>query len=343
MTTASSAAGMGEPEAGTNPADAPVTTDAKQPQAVESSPAAESKDANQPKSLLDAVKTALKPEAGPPESSAAENAKSDGETEGDKGEKSPDAAQAAEDETPPFHKHPAWQKRIARERELTGEVEALKPKAERFDAMHRMMTDNGLSPEEVTAGFNIMALMRSDPVKALEALRPYMDQLELITGNKLPDDLTERVESGEMTETAAQEMARLRAGSAQAEARAKRDNEAHALEAQRTNETAMRNSVASWEHQWRTSDPDYAKKAPLVKSTVIALMHERGRPKTVADAVKLSKDALEAVEKQLGAVVAPKPKVVAPVTRASSGEPKAKPKSLREAMDAALSATRSAA
>lgn len=325
--TASSAVETGEPEAETNSAAAPESADANQESVSDPSPEA-SKD-DKPASVLEAVKAALKPDeaAGEPSAPSAE-----AESKG----KAADAANAekageSDDEQPPFHKHPAWQRRLAKERELSGQVEALAPKAERFDAMQRMMTDAELSADEVTAGFNIMALMKSDPLKALDALRPFVDALEQYAGVQLPADLTEKVESGEMTEAAARELAQTRAARHSAESRAHRVTQSQVQDQQRRTTEAMVDAVTRWERDWQSSDPDYAKKLPLVKTQIQALRLERGQPRTVDEAVALSKEARRLVDESLKAVAPPKPPVQ-PNTKGASVNAQAKPKSLLDAV-----------
>lgn len=328
-TAASPAAETGEPEAGANPANAqPVSADANQETVSATSP--ETNQDAKPASIFDAVKAALKPEKAAEDTSAS-SAESESKAKPADGADAPKEGSAADDEPPPFHKHPAWQRRLAKERDLTGQIEAMKPKAERFDAMQNMMVQADLTPEEVTAGFNIMALMKSDPVKALEALRPFVDALEQFSGVKLPEDLAAQVESGEMTEAAAREMAKLRSQAAVADSRARRSEETRTQEHQRNLGTAMVNAVARWESEWQSSDPDYAKKLPLVMAQIKAFRSERGAPKTLEEAVAMAKEARTAVETSLRAVVPVKPPVK-PNTKDTSVNAQAKPTSLLQAV-----------
>ena len=114
---------------------------------------------------------------------------------------------AEDDANVPVHKHPRWQQKLKLERELKakvseyekrlseeleplkGQVEGLKHKAENLDQIGSFMRDNGLTPQEMSEGFQVMALMKNNPSAALEMLLPKIELLELATGKRLPDDI----------------------------------------------------------------------------------------------------------------------------------------------------------
>ena len=73
------------------------------------------------------------------------------------------------------------------------------------------LASNNINAEEASTGLQIMALMKNDPQRALEALTPYMETLRQLTGDVMPDDIRERVDDGYMDEDAGKELARARA------------------------------------------------------------------------------------------------------------------------------------
>ncbi|OFX03285.1 MAG: hypothetical protein A3E78_12175 [Alphaproteobacteria bacterium RIFCSPHIGHO2_12_FULL_63_12] len=322
-------------------ADTASAMDANVPAAV-SSPADDTTKTGdkQPTSVLEAVKIRLaedakaaappvaKPDAKGSDAEAPADAKPEGEAE---------AGDDAEKELP-FHKHPAWMRRIAKERAQSERIAQLEPMAERFTQMQSMMQRADLSPDEVTTGFNIMALMKGDPHKALAALKPFYESLLQVTGEVLPDDLRKDVDLGHVSEDRARELSRVRS-----EADAAKRREAAAT--QRTTDEAtarerhtllsdMAAGVSAWETEWSKKDPDYARKLPLVEAQVKALRQERP-PRNRAEAAKLAQDALDAVNASLRPF-APKKDAVAPPIDGSSAKPIAVPKNSIEAANAAL-------
>jgi hypothetical protein len=80
------------------------------------------------------------------------------------------------------------QRNEARDRvkELSAQIEALKPDALIGRSIVLFVMKAKLSTDEMTQGFEIMGLMRTDPVKAREMLAPYWDALQSITNTHQP-------------------------------------------------------------------------------------------------------------------------------------------------------------
>ena len=70
----------------------------------------------------------------------------------------------------PFNKHPRFQ-------ELVKEKNEYKVDAERYQNITSFLDENRVSADEAAAGLQIMALMKKDPVEALNALKPYVETL----------------------------------------------------------------------------------------------------------------------------------------------------------------------
>jgi hypothetical protein len=297
-------------------------------------------DANKakPQSLMDAVTERLKQdglgeESSPPKKEAdSEATKADDAAAKDA--VADDADAEGDEKDPPFHKHPAWQKQLARRAELEGQLQDMAPKAERFEAMQAMMRESNLEQEEVNAGFNIMALMKGDPAKALESLTPYWNSLQLATGNALPDDLNERVEAGYLTEEDAREVARARMAGNQA----KVSVEKMAKDTQERDENALRNDMAAgvtdWDNALQARDPDYAIKLPFILTEIKALRAETP-PRSRGDAIALADKALANVNASMKALQPRKPAIKDPVSGSSVTATSA-PKNSLEAAKAAL-------
>jgi hypothetical protein len=245
--------------------------------------------------LLAVVKKAIAPkdkgEVDPAGASSDASGKKDGEgdpkADGKAGDEKPGKPNTEEDTR--FDKHPRFVK-------LRRQVEDLQPKAERYEKITGFMQEHDLSPDEVSEGMKIMALMKRRPADAFKALQPYMEKLGAYVGETLPQDLSDRVEAGEISEAAAREMAALRAGREHDVVMTERDRERE-QERQAQEITARRvSAVNDWAATKRSSDPDFAAIEPLVRDRARALIAERtqaGKPPVTPEA------AVEVVEEAL--------------------------------------------
>lgn len=201
----------------------------------------------------------------------------------------------------------------SKHRKTVEERDALQAKLDQaeVDAGHYkqfegFLNQNRISYDEANTLFTIGALMKNDPAKALEMMRPYYDQLMQMTGNVLPADLQEQVSQGMITEQAALELSQRRA-SETTQQQISQDRQQH-----QTEQTAQQNqalatqvmtTISQWEQQWSASDPDYMSKKDRVLDRVELMLtravKEGKLPATVEDAVKLADEAKAYVEKDM--------------------------------------------
>jgi hypothetical protein len=306
---------------------------AAEPQDANSEPSSSSDDADanqSPASLLDVVEDVLKKEEPEPEGSSSPEAKQDQEPE-------PEAKAEGEDADVPFHKHPRWAER-------TKELQALRPQAEAYQAITGFMERSSLSGEEVAEGFEIMALLKSgDPANLVKARDWFQERLVALNssiGDTLPADLQQQVEDGLVDLEVAQNLSRTRAEAqylrAQEQDRTKREHEERELTRAQENTQAMRSVVVSWETQVKAKDPDYAKKAKLVETTAEAMVARKGKPPATAQEAL---DLVEAAYREVNEVLKPMQPRPQPMTASPAGASArvvAAPKTLREAIDGAL-------
>jgi len=310
----------------------PSTAPENDEQALSSSAESETED-----DLLAVVKAAVETEEPSETDSQSDEVESDEEDEDEiEDESDDDAYEASEtDEADvPFNKHPRFRKLIAERNEL-------RPKAEQYDQITGYLKTNGLSADEAAKGFEIMALMKNDPAKAVQALQPYLQNLALATGYTLPDDIQQRLDDGYLDESDAREMARLRAENQRSEQR-----NAYRLEAEQRAraDEALTNAAAAveaWEAKTRSSDPDYDLKADELDDRVKVIMAERrangySAPLTADEAINIAKTAYDEVTKRNQARFGNK----RPIRSASGGKlggtPTPEPNSLMEAVQNAL-------
>lgn len=249
---------------------------------ADSAPADLSKDDNKPQTMADAVRAAL--------SKGEEQSSGSGEGEGEKPGDSadPTKAKAKEGEEEELGEltdeelksyKPKTQRRFKQldeqNKALTAELEQAKPLGDRFLQIEKFTKDANLTREDVNTGFNIMKLMKNDPVAAYEALTPIYSVLRELVGVELPADLRDRVAKKEISPEAAQEMSRLRAKDGlttnQRQVQQEQDKQRQAETQTRQVETVKTDVgkvISDWETRQKGSDPDYALKQGRIMERV---------------------------------------------------------------------------
>lgn len=297
-----------------------------------------------PKDMLDAVRKAVDINEAKADKLAKERSDESDEAEDDAESKDDAEEVKAEDDTEdesqdeklPFGKHPRFKKLVSQRNELRSEVERLKPLVEDYQQVQDYMKQNDLAPQEVAQAMQILTLLKTDPLKAKEALQPTLQLFASLSGEALPDDIKQKVEEGYMDEDTAKEVAALRAQSAVQKQRAQefatqqqqRQQEQYAQQSSQQ----LYNAVSNWEQTIAARDPDYAKLKPLVmKATQAALA--QGRPSTPEQAIALVESAYREVQDSVKALM-PKRTAQRTVTSTNSVSTSASPKpsSLLEAV-----------
>jgi len=299
-----------------------------------SSSDAGSQDANAPKSLADIVNAEL--EKGDEPSSGSEKPNNKSVPDGQKPEGEAAAKQTGQQpgqqkqgqegkgeekklaEVPPeFHNHPRW-KEITSERDTfktkaeTAQrtIEQLTPDAEDFQAITGFMERNQIQHEEVVELLGFLAMRNQSPEKFTEEWLKLRNDIDSMCGIALPADLQKRVDDGEITEADAQKLSRqgaqLKMSTTQLERRQKTDTETSQQQANQRLTTEMKTTVNTFDDHCQKTDPDYAKKRPLVINAMRAAFVEYGFPKNPEEALKYAKYAYTQVNKNLTSFV-PKP------------------------------------
>jgi hypothetical protein len=180
-------------------------------------------------------------------------------------------------------------------------------KAETEAGLYRQFTDfldtNGVTRDQANELFNIGALMKNDPFKALELITPHYNSLLEITGNILPPDLVQQVNAGYMTQAAAVEVSRARAQGRVIPAVQQQMQQRQEVRQQGQNHDAMTGAIASWEQKWSSSDPDYNVKKDRVLDRLELTLARAARtntlPRTAEQAVALAEKVRKEVETEL--------------------------------------------
>lgn len=312
-----------EPISTPEQATAPVAADAKETSQTTSSESGDQDANKKPSSLLDAVKRAAHKSADADSSTVETNGKSaNGE-----GNPTPSLDDAAKDKSSPeadkklpFHNHPRWKEMIA-------ERDAYRAESDEFRKVTTFMSSNGLSTEEVAEGFQIMALMKTNPVEAHKRISEYKSRLDAFVGATLPPEIQKKVEEGYVDEDSAKELARLQAQHSlyqQQQASAMQQREQQAL-------ASIHSSVVNWEQQMKVKDPDWSAKQEMVTDQV-KLMLQAERPTTPEEALALVERAHSIIKERLSRFAPQRRPVTHVSSSTSSANATPQPRSLLEAV-----------
>lgn len=260
-----------------------------------------------------------------------------------------DADDEQDDENLPFGKHPRWKQVLSQRDEARAQAEQLERPARQFEQIQQFMQSSDLTPQEVSDGFQVMALMKSDPAAARERLAEYLRSMDEFVGNVLPDDLQDAVDEGRITEDYAKQLVRSRNESAFERERAgnvvRQSQEQLQLAQQREQQQQVQqiaqqqqNAVRSWEQDLAKRDPDYPQLQQWVaKELKLALLN--GRPQTSDEAVQMAQKAYDDVKASMQNLLPRRQTSRGPRsadTRAGTGA-QPQPQTLQEAVFAAAS------
>jgi hypothetical protein len=219
------------------------------------------------------------------------------------------------------------------------EVGKLRPKAESFEKIDAFVRQNNLSNDDLAVIFELGALIKNDPVKAFERLKPINDRLAEIVGEVLPPDLKERVRLGYISEEDAKALVKSQRRADLAEARSQRRDQTSDQERQHqalTERVSMCRSTANeWEAARKGTDPDWNDKAARIGELIELTVLKSGYPDTREGVVRMLDGLHEKVNGEF-ARFRPKPREVRPVTGAAPSRAVAEPKSFMDAVDMAL-------
>jgi hypothetical protein len=219
------------------------------------------------------------------------------------------------------------------------EVAKLKPKAENFDKIDAFVRQNNLSNEDLAVIFELGALIKNDPVKAFERLKPINDRLAEIVGEVLPPDIQERVRLGYISQDDAKELVRARKRAELADANAQRREQINDQERQQQafleRVSMCRSTANEWEAARKGTDPAWNDKAARIGELIELECYRKGYPETKEGVTRMLDGLLEKVNAEFSRFK-PKPREVRPVIGAAPTRATAEPKSFQEAVDMAL-------
>jgi len=237
----------------------------------------------------------------------------------------------------------------AERNEVRQELDAVKPKAERFDEITGFMRENRVTTDHLNNALQLTALINTGQYdRVLPVLENLLQQVRGAAGEVLPAELQDRVRLGYITEADAKALHKSRTSEQRVRQEAeRRDREsqetARSAELRRMSDTAAQ-SADAWAKEQGASDPDWNLKRDLVMTMMEAELGKRLREQGLQGYPaneKAVRDFLGEIKGKVDAQVGrfrPAPKAVDHV---AGGHPSpratAKPANLMDAIDAGLS------
>ena len=286
-----------------------------------------------PESLLEAITEASKPDKPETDSPAVEKGKQDQEDKPDT-----ELSQDDKDKALPFHDHPRWKEVVTERDKFKAEAAENEEASTAITRLETFLTEKNLTVEEFNNSLQISALMRNDPHAALQALTPYYQALLEVTGTTLPKDLQDAVEGGTISQNYAQEVAKSRAGQTLATQKVAQTEQRFTQQQATERNQTLSTTASAWETEKSSSDPDYSKKAELVRENLELRWRQGDVPQDAAAMRAQCDSALKAVETRLRTFL-PKRSATTPsptIGAAGNPAPVTPPKTLEEAMERAI-------
>lgn len=315
-----------------------VTPDVTNP--AESSPPETTE--GEPKSMVEAVHAALEPKDEDEDSPASKPDQDPSKTD-PTSEKTKETTVASDELTEAERSQlkgrtkKSFERLTTRVGELATQNEQLQARVIEYDRVVDYIRSTKLKPDEIDTVFDIATTMKSgNPHEALRKLVPIVQQLQRQAGVVLPDDLTEQVTQGYLTEQHARELAMARSEAAHARAREEHSAQERAQAEQQAgyqnHMQSLKTTADEWERQKAGNDLDWSKKSARVHELAKLEILQNGPPKSTQQAVEMFNNIYERVTKDLRALM-PKP---APVRALNGGGPSARsvvePKSMLDAI-----------
>jgi hypothetical protein len=229
---------------------------------------------------------------------------------------------------------------------LKSQIAPLEAQAQTTQALQTFLKQADIAKEDFGLVLDLAAAMRRGDFRTfLEGVAPYVKLAQESLGIQLPADLQRAVQGGHMTADAARYTAQVRAREQLAQGQLTRvtqeQTQRNHTEAVREFQASVAGAVTEWEKGVRRSDPDYARKEPVVQKLLHAVVHERGPPRSPAEAVEIAKLAYEQANGMVSRFV-PNPRatqqVPSSINRVNGA--RTEPKNLREAIHFAIERSR---
>jgi|GEM_PF-1439710 hypothetical protein len=243
----------------------------------------------------------------------------------------------------PFNKHPRFRSLVSEKNELKETVgklqsdsEKLQNDSEQYAKITNFIEKNNLTAKDSVEGFKIMAAIRNNPDHAYKMLAHHLGNMSKVTGRSIPKDIQAKVNDGFLDEGAARELSQTRAKLARVQNQRKVDHVRTEKQHTQNQSNMLTGALQTWGENTLAKDVDFSLKQEEFNDRVIALVNERGQPKTQTEVLGLVDDAYATVNERFKARQ-PQPSAMKTATGGKlSGTPIVEPVSLRDAITQSL-------
>jgi len=181
-----------------------------------------------------------------------------------------------------------------------------------------------------------MAAIRNNPDHAYKMLAHHLGNMSKVTGRSIPKDIQAKVNDGFLDEGAARELSQTRAKLARVQNQRKVDHVRTEKQHTQNQSNMLTGALQTWGENTLAKDVDFSLKQEEFNDRVIALVNERGQPKTQTEVLGLVDDAYATVNERFKARQ-PQPSAMKTATGGKlSGTPIVEPVSLRDAITQSL-------
>ena len=185
-------------------------------------------------------------------------------------------------------------------KDMEARVREMEPMAKAGRQIDDHLKANAVSVDQTLTAIDAVSAWNRGDLEGFERVAgPIIEAYLQMRGQKLPEDVQQRLNDGFIDEESARELARHRAVTDQQAQY--RENLAREREEQTRREfvAGARTAVEGWEAQIRARDPDYDAKVPMIEDRINALIAREGLPSNHEGSVDLARRAYADVTKQL--------------------------------------------
>lgn len=115
------------------------------------------------------------------------------------------------DDKLPFHKHARFQEVIREKNESKRQLDEVQPLVQQARALEGILRENNISNQEYQSALQYLIALRRDPVAAYNMIKQTTEQLALLAGDRIPDDLQAEVAAGTLDPNRARQIAQAQA------------------------------------------------------------------------------------------------------------------------------------
>ena len=166
--------------------------------------------------------------------------------------------------------------------------------------VQKQLESQGITEEALNQGVAVLVAEKSNPQEAYKYYQRKLEELSVLTGNKIPAEIQQDVDLGVISEARAKELAQAKADAKIAGDRV--DSLARQQEAQSHSawESELKQKVTKFEAEKQASDPDYKANSKLVADLFRGRLPGLPQSATPAETMKLMEDCYADVLKLNG-------------------------------------------